>query len=213
MRPSRPALAFLCTAALSVPGLAAADAAPLYAENFDKLEAVPDDLVCNGEYTLVAEGAGKALALNPNPVDNYNFLFGPSRKDGASVRAKIRAEKKGRQSPTFGIGVNGISGVTLQLATAKDAVELVQGDAVVATAPYAGWTTATWIRFQLTAKAGANGSVTVEGKVWADGKDEPAAATITTTLDKPLPAGRAVAWGNPIGGKPILFDELVVEAR
>ncbi len=213
MRPSLPILTLACCAALSVCGLRAGDAAPLYAENFDKLEAVPDDLMCSGEYTLVADGAGKALALTPTPLDTYSVLFGPQRKDAATARLKIKAEKKGRQSPTFGIGLNGVSGATVRLATAKDAVEIAQGDTVLATVPYPTWATATWTRFAITTRSISNGGVTVEGKVWADGQPEPATATITATLDKPLPAGRAVAWGIPVGGKPILFDDLVVEAR
>jgi hypothetical protein len=192
--------------------LAAGEApAPLYAQDFDKAEAVPDELMCNGEYTLVEAGTGKALALNPLPLDSYNIHFGPSRKDPASARVRIFAESKGRQSPAFGVGLNGVSGVIVRLATQKDQLEIVHGEAVVAKQPMT-WKTGTWTCFVIRTRPREGGGVHVEGKAWADGATEPAEWMIKAEVAEALPSGRATAWGMPYGGKPILFDDLRVDA-
>jgi hypothetical protein len=202
-------LLFLSAALAAGPAAPAADK-PLYAQDFDALKEMPEDIMqLNGEFTLVAEGAGKAMALTPTPLDTYNALFGPPAKDGIAARARIQGASKGRQSPTFGIGLNGVSGFVLRLATAKGQVELVHDEAVLTSQPYT-WKTGTWTRFLLQVRAVTPASWAVEGKVWPDGEAEPAAWTVTSTIDKAPSAGRPSLWGVPYGGKPILFDDLVV---
>ncbi len=200
----------LLCALLSAAALARAEDKPLYAQNFDALKEMPEDIMqLNGEFTLVPQGAGKAMALTPTPLDTYNCLFGPPAKDGIAARARIQAANKGRQSPSFGIGLNGVSGYVMRLATAKGQVELVHDEAVVASQPYP-WKSGSWTRFLLQLRAASATSWVVEGKVWADGEAEPKEWTLTTTLDKAPSAGRPSLWGVPYGGKPILFDDLEV---
>lgn len=204
-------LPLLLMVALFATGITApAEDKPLYSQNFDALKEMPDDIMqLNGEFTLVADGTGKAMALTPNPLDTYNALFGPPAKDGIAARARIQGASKGRQSPSFGIGLNGVSGYVLRLATAKGQIELVHDEAVITSQPYS-WKTGTWTRFLLQVRAVTPTSWAVEGKVWPDGEAEPAAWTLTNTIDKAPSAGRPSLWGVPYGGKPILFDDLVV---
>jgi hypothetical protein len=188
---------------------AAAEEKPLYVQDFNALKEVPEDIMqLNGEFTLVADGAGKAMAVTPTPLDTYNCLFGPPTKDGVQARARIQGASKGRQSPTFGIGLNGVSGFVLRLATGKKQVELTRDDEVLASQPYP-WKSDSWTRFALQVRA-TGATWTVEGKVWPDGAAEPAAWLVTTTVDKAPSPGRASLWGVPYGGKPILFDDLMV---
>jgi hypothetical protein len=189
---------------------APAEDKPLYTQDFDALKELPEDIMqLNGEFTLVAEGTGKAMALTPNPLDTYNCLFGPPAKDGIAARARIQGASKGRQSPSFGIGLNGVSGYVLRLATAKGQIELVHDEAVLTSQPYA-WKSGSWTRFLLQVRALTPTSWAVEGKIWPDGQAEPAAWTLATTIDKAPSPGRASLWGVPYGGKPLLFDDLVV---
>jgi hypothetical protein len=203
-------LPLLLVAQLAIGATAPAEDKPLYAQDFDALKEMPDDIMqLNGEFTLVAEGTGKAMALTPNPLDTYNCLFGPPAKDGIAARARIQGSSKGRQSPSFGIGLNGVSGFVLRLAAAKGQIELVHDEAVLISQPYA-WKSGTWTRFLLQLRAATPASWAVEGKVWPDGEAEPAAWTLTTTIDKAPSAGRPSLWGVPYGGKSILYDDLVV---
>lgn len=183
---------------------------PLYVQDFDQAAEVPDDLMLNGEFAVQADGAGKVLALLPQTVDTFNLLFGPSRKDPASVSARIQGTAKGRQSPAFGVGLNGINGVVLRLSPSKDQVELLVGDTAIASQPYT-WKRGTWTSFRLRWRL-VDGAILAEGRVWATGTAEAEAWTITAKLDQAPPAGRATAWGIPYGGNSILFDDLRVEA-
>jgi hypothetical protein len=182
---------------------------PLYVQDFNALTEVPEDIMqLNGEFTLVADGTGKAMAVTPTPLDTYNCLFGPPAKDGIQARARIEGSSKGRQSPTFGIGLNGVSGFVLRVATGKKQVELSRDEEVLASQPYA-WKSDTWTRLVLQVRA-VGATWVVEGKVWPDGEAEPAAWLVTTTVEKAPSPGRPSLWGVPYGGKPILFDDLLV---
>ncbi len=200
----------LLASALAAAAAASAADKPLYIQDFDALQEVPDEIMqLNGEFTLVPDGTGKAMALTPTPLDTDNCLFGPPSKDAIAARARIRGSAKGHQSPTFGIGVNGVSGFILRLATAKKQVELVRDEEVLASKPYT-WKSDTWTRFLLQVHPASPTSWVVEGKVWPDGEAEPAEWLVTTTSEKAPSPGRASLWGVPYGGKPILFDNLEV---
>jgi len=204
------ALVLGAAAGPSAPRLAADEAKPLFAEDFAKAAEVPDTLmVLNGEFSIASDGDNKALAVAPSPLDTFNFLFGPTTSAGTAVRARIKGASKGRQSPTFGIGSNGVSGYVLRIAGAKGALELVHDDAVLASAPFA-WKSDTWTRFHLQVRKAEDGSWAVEGKAWADGAEEPKAWAVTAKEDKEPVAGRASCWAIPYSGKPILFDDLAV---
>ena len=92
---------------------------------------------------------------------------------------------------------------------AKGQIELVHDEAVLTSQPYA-WKSGSWTCFLLQVRALTPTSWAVEGKIWPDGQAEPAAWTLATTIDKAPSPGRASLWGVPYGGKPLLFDDLVV---
>ncbi len=182
---------------------------PVFAQDFAKATEVPSDLmVLNGEFKISADAGNQVLELNPVPLDTYSFLFGPTAKDGQAVRARIKAASKGRQAPTFGVGLGGVTGHVLRLAGAKKQIELVRDEGVLASAP-SDWKSDTWLWFHLQVRA-ADGKWIIEGKTWSDGAPEPKDWQISFTDDKAPVGGRASAWGMPYGGKPVLFDDLSV---
>ncbi len=189
-------------------GLAQA-ADPVFAQDFAKVDAVPDSLmVLNGEFSITDDGGNKTLLLNPVPLDTYSFLFGPTAKEGLIVRARIKSATKGRQAPTFGVGLGGVTGHVLRMAGTKKQVELVRDDVVLASAP-SEWKTDTWLWFHLQVRP-ADGAWMIEGKTWADGTPEPKEWQISFKDEKAPVAGRPSAWGMPYSGKPVLFDDLTV---
>ncbi len=192
---------------------APAEDKPLYSQDFDALKEMPEDIMqLNGEFTVVAEGSGKAMALTPTPLDTYNCLFGPPAKDGIAARARIQGAAKGRQSPSFGIGLE--RGERFRPAPGHRqgpdragprrggdhqpalCLEIRDLDALPAPGPRAHPRQCSGGRGQGLAR---------------DGEAEPAGWTLTSTHRQGAPsAGRPSLWGVPYGGKPILFDDLVV---
>src|ERR1043165_2248798 len=91
-------------------------AEPVFKQDFSAAADVPEDfMVLNGEFKVVDDGGNKVLELNPVPLDTYSFLFGPTGKEGFAVRARLKSATKGRQAPTFGIGLGGVTGHVLRL--------------------------------------------------------------------------------------------------
>lgn len=195
---------FACTVAVS-----AAD--PVFAQDFAKAAEVPDDfMVLAGEFKVLEEASNKVLELNPVPLDTYSFLFGPTIKkdENFAVRARLKSATKGRQAPTFGVGLGGVTGHVLRLAGTKKQVELVRDEVALASAP-SDWKTDTWLWFHLQVRA-EGGKWIVEGKTWSDGTPEPKEWQISYTDEKSPVSGRASAWGMPYSGKPVFFDDLSV---
>lgn len=195
---------FACAASVS-----AAD--PVFAQDFAKAAEVPEDfMVLAGEFKVLEDAGNKVLELNPVPLDTYSFLFGPTAKkdENFAVRARVKSATKGRQAPTFGVGLGGVTGHVLRLAGTKKQVELVRDEVALASAP-SEWKTDTWLWFHLQVRA-EGGKWIVEGKTWSDGTPEPKEWQISYTDEKSPVSGRASAWGMPYSGKAVFFDDLSV---
>ena len=190
----------------------AQDSKPLYENNFEsaELNSVPSDfLVLDGGFKVKEEGGNKFLELPGAPLDSFAVLFGATEKAGVTVSARAFGTSKGRRTPTFGIGVNGVGGYKLQVAPAKKQLELLKGDEVKASVPYT-WESGKWTELLLQTRKQPEGGVVVEGKAWTEGTPKPAAWTIVFE-DKTEPsAGRASLIASPYSGTPIRFDNLQV---
>ena len=198
--------------AASLAGTVSAQTKPLYENNFEQteLEKVPAEmLVLDGGFAVKAEGGNKFLELPGAPLETYGVLFGPSEPSGIAVAARVHGTGKGRRFPTFGVGLNGVGGYRLQVSPGKKLLELYQGDAVIASAPFA-WTSDAWTQLRLQTRKTADGHWKVEGKAWKQGDAEPAAWSISLDADKELAAGKASVWGAPYSTTPVRFDDLVV---
>lgn len=190
----------------------AARPAALFACDFTDLPAGPPPdsfMVIQGDFAVKESGTNKWLELPGAPLDSHLVLFGPVTNANVAVEARIMGTKKGRRLPTFGVGLGGVAGYKLQIAPAKDAIELLLDAQVVTNAPFA-WKSGTWTHCQLRIQPSGDNAWTVEARTWNAGDPEPKDWPLKlTTRDKPI-AGQASALGSPFSGEPILYDDLRV---
>ena len=64
------------------------------------------------------------------------------------VAARAQSDRKGRLYPSFGVGLNGVSGYRLLCSPNKREIELTKGDEVKASKPYK-WKAGSCTRFRL----------------------------------------------------------------
>jgi len=186
--------------------------ATVFEENFEGVTGseVPEAImVLDGLFSVVKDGENRLLELPGSPLESFGVLFGSAAVSGREVEARVHATKTGRKFPTFAAGLNGVNGYKLRVSPAKNAVELVQGDAleVRATESFA-WKSGEWTRLKLQVVPSGSG-VTVRGKVW-QGSEEPEAWTLTFESATPPPPGMAGVWGMPFSGTAIRFDDFKV---
>jgi hypothetical protein len=197
--------------------------AVLFETEFDGAEIgqVPEAfIVLDGQFAVRNEGDATFLELPGAPLESFGVLFGPSRTNDVSVAARIFATSKGRRFPAFAVSLSGVSGYRLQVAPAKGAVELLRGDVVIASEPFAEpgqpgfrWESGRWTHLLLELKGGPSGPWNLEGKTWMEGSTEPDAPSIQYREETAPVAGKAGVWGKPFSGTPIRFDDLKVTAR
>lgn len=184
----------------------------LFRQDFDQVkgEAVPDDFtVLDGQFSVQGEGKERCLTLPGAPLESFGVLFGTPAVSGREVQARIHGTKTGRKFPTFAAGLNGVNGYKVRVVPAKNAVEIVVGDAqeVKASMPFA-WKSGEWTSLRLRVVPSGKG-VRVEAKAW-QGPAEPAAWGLSFDAEAAPPSGMAGVWGMPYSGTPIRFDDLVV---
>lgn len=182
---------------------------PILNETFSRLLALPDEfLTLNGEVTITGT-PNRFAQLPAEPLEAHGLMFGPAMVDGLRVAARFQGEAKGRQAPSFGVGLNGISGYRLVVKPAEDKLLLLRNETTVAEAEYQ-WSPGQWTYLQLQLRPLPGLQWAVEGKAWADTQLEPTDWTlIWKEADKPL-AGRPTVWGTPFSGQPIAVDDLRV---
>lgn len=209
---NRMTLPFCCLLA-AVGCVVAQPAKPLFKQNFEdaKPPALPADfLVLEGEFTVKAEGANKFLELPGSPLDTFGVLFGPTAKSDVAAESRFFGTGKGRRFPSFGIGLNGVSGYKLMVVPSKKALEILRNDEIKATVPFA-WESGKWAHLRISIVSLNSGKFLVAGKAWQEGAKEPADWNIRFLEEaEPAPAGRASIWGSPYSGTPILFDDLLL---
>ena len=201
-------LAILLTLAFAV----RTQAAPLYEQNFTAVEgeAVPEDImVLDGQFAVKGAGAERCLELPGAPLESFGVLFGPAAKEGREASARVFATKTGRKFPTFAVGLNGVNGYKVRVSPAKNALELIVGDAteVKASVPFQ-WKSGEWTQLKVRVVASGTG-VKVFGKAW-QGAEEPKEWALSHEAAEVPPPGRAGVWGMPFSGTPLRFDDLTV---
>lgn len=165
-------------------------------------------LILDGKFVVSEVDGNKVLELPGEPLETFGILFGPNQKEGLCVTARIQSESKRRTFPSFGIGLNGVSGPRLLVEPAKKAIEIHRGTEEKVTAKY-DWKSGTWTQLRLQIVKIAEGKWRVMAKVWPEGETEPAEWLVYDDEKEP-PNGRPSVWGTPYSGKRILFDDLVV---
>ena len=148
---------------------------------------VPKEVfVVDGTIKIAAKDGGKAIMIDPTPITDATAQLGDSSSGTSSITARVFASKKGRSTPRFGVSVHGMSGCRLIVNIGKKQLELIKGDAVVKSAPFA-WTTDTWTKLRLEAKKTSDTEWTITGKAWpADGAEPKEAAIQHADTAKPM---------------------------
>lgn len=187
---------------------------PRYQNDFEKEdvgEEPLDFLILDGAFSVKQEEGNRVLELPGAPLESYGLLFGPTERAGVEVRARIFSSRKRRLYPSFGVGLNGVSGYRLLCSPNKAEIELKKGDEVKAAVPLK-WKTDTWTQFRLQVVMVKDGQWKVRGKLWEQGTAEPAKWLIEfDETEEPL-FGKAAIWGTPYSGKAIKYDDLKVVA-
>lgn len=185
----------------------------LYRQDFQTVTegSVPDDfLVLNGEFAVRADGTNKFLELPGAPLDSFAVQFGTAEQENVAASARIFGTARGRRTPAFGVGLGGVAGFKLQVAPAKDAVELLKDQEVKQSVGF-DWKSGTWTQLRLQVRKLKEGAWQIEGKAWPAGSAEPKDWTISfDETEAPIP-GKASVLASPYAGTPIRFDDLVVE--
>ncbi len=205
---------FACVALLTFSALGADSGKVLFENDFQKAEVdkMPAEfMVLEGAFGVKEEGGNRFLELPGAPLDTFGTLFGPSEKENVSVTARFQGTGKGRRFPTFGLGLNGVSGFRLQVSPAKKLLELYKGETFKTSVPYT-WETGKWTSLRLQVTKAKDGEWKVAGKAWVEGTAEPADWALTITETEAPAAGRASVWGSPFATTPIRFDDLKVTA-
>lgn len=189
-------------------------AAPVFEQDFTSVTGtdLPDGImVLDGQFAVTGEGADRCLELPGAPLESFGVLFGTAALHGREVQARILGTKTGRKFPTFAAGLNGVNGYKLRVSPAKNALELIVGDAteVKATTPFA-WKSGEWTHLKLRVVPEGKG-VVVQGKAW-QGTTEPTDWSLRFSAPEVPPPGMAGVWGMPFSGTPLRFDDLKVAA-
>ena len=181
-----------------------------YFNDFEKerIGRVPDDLmVLDGVFAVRAVDDNKCLELAGDPIGSFGALFGPEAAAATDVKARVWAASTGKRFPEFGIGAGGAGGYRLLLAPGRHALELRKGEDTK-TLVAADWRSRSWTWFRLRVER-YQGGWAVRGKVWPQGRNEPANWMIETADPEP-PGGKASVWANDFSEQPIRFDDLSV---
>ncbi|NNE90526.1 MAG: hypothetical protein HKN23_02665 [Verrucomicrobiales bacterium] len=186
----------------------------LFKDNFDELEGadLPSDwLALEGEWDIAEEDGSKVVQLSPNPLVEASVQMGKSvRDEGATAIVRVKADRKRRNAPRFGIGLHGGNGFHFRVVPLRKQVELKRGDDIVQSTEFE-WRPGEWHFLKLTVVPAAD-AWTVSAKIWAESDDEPKdnqLEYIATDIDRL--SGKVSLLATPYAGLPIYFDDL--EAR
>jgi hypothetical protein len=165
--------------------------------------------VLDGEWSVVEIDGGKAMKLSETPLVEAQVQVGDSFKEiGGMVKARIKAEKKRRSFPRFGVGMHGMNGYRLRFFPAQQRLELVKSEEVVQSFDLE-WTAGEWWFLELTVKP-AGDAWTVSGRAWPESGARPGEAQIEYISTETKFSGKASVTGTAYAGLPIYFDDIEV---
>jgi hypothetical protein len=201
-----------CVCLLILAGWTHADEVKTFSFNADAWTEgdVPKEVfLVDGTIKIAAKDGNKAIMIDPTPITDATAQLGDSSNGSSSIEARVFASKKGRAQPRFGISVHGMNGYRLFVNASKKQLELIKGDAVIKSAPFA-WTTDTWTKLRLEAKKTNDTEWTITGKAWPADGEEPKDAAIQHTDTALKGQGKCAIWGTPFSETPIYFDDIKI---
>ena len=173
----------------------------------------PKDLfVLDGTVKIATKDGSKVIMVEPNPIVDVGIQVGESAAGTSVAQMKVKATKRGRSTPRFGLSVHGLTGRRLFVNCAKKQLELVSGEEVISSAPFA-WETDTWVHLKLVAELTSAGQWMIIGKAWKDGTQEPDAPMVKEEQpkEKIKGNGKVTLWGTPFSETPIYMDDVKVQ--
>jgi hypothetical protein len=184
----------------------------IFQANFDDQTpgSIPTDyFVVDGEWSVVEIDGGKALKLAETPLVDAQLQVGASLRDeGGRITARMKADKKRRSFPRFGVGMHGMSGYRLRLFPVQNRIELVRNEEVIQSADLE-WRPNEWWFLELSVIR-AGDAWTVSGRAWAESAKRPEQALIEYISTEPRFSGKASVNGTAYAGLPIYFDDIEV---
>lgn len=163
----------------------------------------------DGEMKVEELDGGKVLAVAATPLVETGGLLGDSMKGGGTVEARVKADRKRRSYPRFGVGLHGLSGYRLRVVPSQGQIELVKNEETVKTEAFE-WKPGEWVTLRLSVSPAGEGKWKVEGRVWSGADEAPEKPQIELTHEGSIGSGKASVWGTPYAGLPIYFDDVVV---
>ena len=180
----------------------------LFHESFSRTTELPADFtVLNGNVKIGGSKGNRYVELPAEPASSHGLLlFGPALSKDLRVEARFLAED-GEKSPTFAVGLNGLSGYRLQVNPNIQQLELLRNEVVVHSEKFE-WLSGQWTYLQLQVRELPGLQWVVEGKVWHKKQAEPKKWTLKWRDTAAPSNGQPSVWGTPCGGKPIALDDV-----
>ena len=179
----------------------------LFHESFSRAKALPADFTAfNGKVRIGRSNGNRYAELPAKPVSSHGLLFGPALSKGLRVEARFLAED-GEKSPTFAVGLNGLSGYKLQVNPNKQQLELLRNEVIVHTEKFE-WLSSQWTHLQLQVRELPGLQWAAEGKAWQEIQAEPKKWTLQWRDTAAPSNGQPSVWGTPHAGKPIALDDV-----
>jgi len=179
----------------------------VFHESFSRAKALPDNFTeLNGKVRVSHSNGNRYAELPAKPASSHGLLFGPALSKGLRVEARFLAED-GEKSPTFAVGLNGLSGYRLRVNPNKQQLELLRNEVVVHSEKFE-WLSEKWIHLQLQIRELPGLQWIVEGKAWHEKQAEPKKWSLQWKETTAPSNGQPSAWGTPHAGKPIALDDV-----
>ena len=196
-------LYFVCGCVTPIPE---PDKGGFYRESF-KLKSLPSSFtVITGRVNIKTEGKNSYAVLQPDSSKTVGILFGPAFSSGLRLEAGFLA-KEDEKSPTFSIGLNGLSGYKLRVNPNYQKLELLKNNRLMHSVKYE-WSAGQWTYLHLQVRELTSRQWLVEGKVWHDKQAKPKEWTLQW-IDTARPEnGQASAWATANKENPIALDNI-----
>jgi len=165
-------------------------------------------LVMEGDFSVEKTDVESYLKLSPVPLVDSSVQFGKHFTGNGFIRVRVKAERQGRRSPRFGVGLYGVSGFQFSVVPSERKIVLSHGMEVVQSTTFK-WRSGEWHFVELSVMETGN-NWTVSGRVWAESEQRPDNAQIEYIADVKLVKGRAYVSGMPSSGSPIYYDDIEV---
>ncbi len=183
----------------------------VYENDFESLEAglTPSDFMAlQGDFAIVKEEGNTAMQLAAEPIVEGAVQLGPVIDQSGIVMARIKATRKGRSYPRFGVGLHGLNGFRLRVVPAKKEIELARNDDIVQSVEMR-WNSGEWYFVELRVQQNSS-NWTVQGRVWPESEARPDLPQIDYIAYESKLRGKASVTGTAYSGTPIFFDDVKI---